>query len=208
MTVDHLEVLVEEASAEAALRLLLPRMLGATSFEIYPHHGKSDLLLKLPSKLRAYARWLPENARIAVVVDRDDDDCEDLKAKLEKIAKDAGLITRSAAKKKPWVLVNRIAIEELEAWYFGDWTAVRAAYPRASSSVPRQAKHRHPDRIVGGTWEAFERVMQRAGYFDGGLPKIDAARAIAQHMDPTRNTSPSFGALRDALLEMRGHVPS
>ncbi len=81
---------------------------------------------------------------------------------------------------------------------------VRAAYPRASASVPRQAKHRHPDRIAGGTWEAFERVMQRAGYFGGGLPKIDAARAIAQHMDPSRNTSPSFCALRDALREMGG----
>jgi hypothetical protein len=26
------------------------------------------------------------------------------------------------------VVVNRLAIEELEAWYFGDWEAVRAAY--------------------------------------------------------------------------------
>ena len=36
MSVEHVEVLVEEPSAEAALRLLLPRILGAMSFQVYP----------------------------------------------------------------------------------------------------------------------------------------------------------------------------
>ena len=58
---------------------------------------------------------------------------------------------------------------------------------------------RSPDEIKGGTWEAFEREMQRAGYFAGGLRKIEAARAIAAHMVPSRIRSPSFVALRDAL---------
>ena len=32
-----------------------------------------------------------------------------------------------------WQVVNRIAIEELQAWHFGDWEAARQAnpYPRA-----------------------------------------------------------------------------
>lgn len=59
MTVEHVEVLVEEPSTEAALQILLPKILGATSFAIHPHQGKSDLLAKLPAKLRAYAAYVP-----------------------------------------------------------------------------------------------------------------------------------------------------
>ena len=60
---------------------------------------------------------------------------------------------------------NRIVMEELEAWNFGDWEAVRAAYPRVSKGVPRQVGYRDPDAIAGRTWEAFERIMKRSGYF-------------------------------------------
>ena len=41
----------------------------------------------------------------------------------------------------------------------------------------------------------------KAGYFSGGLRKIEAAEQIAPHMDPSRNTSHSFQVFRDALLE-------
>ena len=95
-----------------------------------------------------------------------------------------------------------MAIEELEAWYFGDWEAVLAAYPRASATISSQAKYRNPDEIAGGTWEAFERVLQKAGYYSGGLRKVEAARAVATQMEPSRNTSPSFCTFRDVLREM------
>jgi hypothetical protein len=137
-----------------------------------------------------------------VVVDRDDDDCAKLKARLEKMATDAGLVTRSTSGDQPYVVVNRLAIEELEAWYFGDWEAVRACYPRVSATIPSQAKYRVPDAVAGGTWEAFERVLQKAGYFEMGLAKIEAAKTIAATMEPTRNSSRSFQVLRDALAEM------
>lgn len=203
MTVDHVEVLVEEASMEAALAVLLPRMLPATSFQIHTHQGKPDLLGKLPKKLRAYASWIPATWRIVVVVDRDDDDCKALKDRLEEIAQQAGLATRSTAREDTrYVVVNRLAIAELEAWYFGDWKAVCAAYPKVPRTVTAKAAYRAPDEIRGGTWEALLRVLQAAGYFRSGLRKIEAARAIAQHMVPARSTSPSFCALRDALEEM------
>jgi hypothetical protein len=125
-----------------------------------------------------------------------------LKSRLEKIAASAGLVTRSSAKGAPYIVVNRLAIEELEAWYFGDWEAVCAAYPKAPANIPAKASYRAPDRIKGGTWEAFEHILQAAGYFAGGLRKIEAARTIAEHMVPSRNTSPSFRALRDVLGEM------
>ncbi|MBM4090211.1 MAG: DUF4276 family protein [Planctomycetes bacterium] len=202
MSVEHIELLVEEPSTEAALRLLLPKILGPLSFEVYPFQSKDELLVRLPSRLRGYAAWIPDTWRIVVVVDRDDDDCDDLKARLEKMAADAGLVTRSKASGRPYVVVNRLAIEELEAWYFGDWDAVRAAYPRVPATIPSQARYRVPDAVAGGTWEAFERVLQKAGYFKIGLAKIEAAKAIAANMVPARNNSRSFQVLLGALAEM------
>lgn len=202
MNVEHVEVLVEEPSMEAALRLLLPRILGATSFRIYPYQCKDELLERLPSRLHGYSTWLPETWRIVVVVDRDAQPCTELKDDLEVMASDAGLVSRTAAGDGRYALVNRLAIEELEAWYFGDWEAVRTAYPRVPATLPARAGYRDPDAVEGGTWEAFERVLKRAGYFETGLRKIEAARAVAEHMDPARNTSRSFQVLRAALTEM------
>ncbi len=203
MPVAHLELLVEEPSMEAFLRSLLPRLLPQDrTFEVHPFQGKSDLLGKLGSRLRGYAAWLPADWRIVVVVDRDDQDCRELKRQLESIARGAGLRTRSHSGNAPWQLVNRIAIEELEAWYFGDWAAVRSAYPRASANVPRRQGFRDPDAIAGGTWEAFERVMQAHGYFKGGLLKIEAARAIGAHIDSARSSSHSLRAFSAAISEV------
>lgn len=202
MPAAHLELLVEEPSMEAFLRALLPRLLPQDrTFEVHPFQGKSDLLGKLEPRLRGYATWLPADWRIVVVVDRDDEDCLALKRQLESIARRAGLLTRARAGHARWQLVNRIAIEELEAWYFGDWSAVRSAYPRASENVQRRQAFRDPDAIAGGTWEAFERLMQTHGYFRGGLPKIEAARAIGAHVDPARSSSPSFQAFSEAVVE-------
>jgi hypothetical protein len=202
MSAAHLELLVEEPSMEAFLRALLPRLLPQDrTFEIHPFQGKSDLLGKLEPRLRGYAAWLPADWRIVVVVDRDDEDCHVLKRRLESIAQRAGLSTRTRAGNAPWQLVNRVAIEELEAWYFGDWTAVCSAYPRASTNVPRRQGLRDPDAIAGGTWEAFERVMQAHGYFKGGLLKIEAARAVGTHIAPARSSSHSFRVFSAAIVE-------
>ena len=202
MTVEHVEVLVEEPSMEAFLRVILPKLLGSISFNVHPHQGKQALLSKLPERLQAYREWFPESWRIVVVVDRDNEDCTKLKARLEQIATTASLTTRSQSGGKPYSVVNRLAIEELEAWYFGDWEAVKSAYPRVGATIPDQARYRDPDGISGGTWEAFERVLRNAGYFKNGLRKIEAARAIAANMVHERNTSRSFQVLRDALVEM------
>ncbi len=199
MTVEHVDVLVEEASMEAALQVVLPKILGATAFSVHPHQGKAELLQRLPDRLRGYAAWMPANYRVLVVVDRDDEDCKRLKKRMEQMARDAGLRTRTTARALSIQVINRIAVEELEAWFFGDWEAVRAAYPRADRNVPQKSKFRNPDAIHGGTWEALERVLQDAGYFDGGLRKIEAARVIAGHMVPARNTSRSFKVFYEAL---------
>lgn len=202
MSAAHFVLLVEEPSMEAFLRALLPRLLPKDrTFEVHPFQGKDDLLGKLEARLRGYASWLPGDWRIVVVVDRDDDDCRAIKRQLEDIARRAGLRTRTCAGNARWQLVNRIAIEELEAWYFGDWAAVQAAYQRVSANLPHRKGFRDPDAIAGGTWEAFERVMQKHGYFKGGLPKLEAARAIGAQIDPSRARSRSFTVFCSAITE-------
>lgn len=186
---------------EAFLRALLPRLLPqGRTFEVHAFQGKGDLMDKLGARLRGYAAWLPADWRIVVVVDRDDDDCLDLKQRLEAATQRAGLRSRSRAGES-WQLVNRIAIEELEAWYFGDWPAVRAAYPRLPATIPNQQRYRDADAIAGGTWETFERILQRHGYFKGGLRKIEAARILGGVVAAQRNRSASFCRFRDAVLE-------
>jgi Domain of unknown function (DUF4276) len=202
VNVEHIEVMVEEPSMEAALRIILPKIIGPLSYEIYPYQCKQELLERLPSRLVGYSTWLPKTWRVVVIIDRDDEDCASLKLKMEAMATAAGLQTRSIATTQSYSVVNRLAIKELEAWYFGDWTAVKAAYAGVPATIPQKAGYRNADMIAGGTWENFERIMQRAGYFPAGLRKIEAARAIASHMDPVRNVSRSFQAFRVALAEI------
>ena len=195
----HLEFLVEEPSMEAFLNVLLPRLFPDCTFRVHAFQGKTDMLDKLRNRLKGYAHWPSNYGRIVVVVDCDDDDCYKLKQQLEQTATEVGLRTRSRAGGNPWQVVSRIAIEELEAWYFGDWEAVRSAYPKVSSTVPNRTPN--PDAIKGGTWEAFERILQNGGYFKNGLRKVEAARTIAAHINPACNRSHSFVKFHYALIE-------
>ena len=186
---------------EALLTVLLPKLIGDATFRIYAHTSKDILLGRLASRLKAYRQMLQPGWVVLVLIDQDDDDCQALKRSLEREAAAADLISRTGAAGGVFTVLNRIVIEELEAWYFGDWPAVRKAYPRVPPRIASRAAYRDPDAIRGGTWEAFERIMQQAAYFPRGLSKQQAAQAIAPHMDPARNTSRSFQVFRDALLE-------
>ena len=158
----------------------------------------------MPARLEGYSNFLPDNWRIVVIVDRDDDVCESLKKRMDKMVAASGLKSRKDRAGKPWQVVSRIAIEELEAWYFGDWEAVRQVYPRVKRTIPSVAQYRDPDAIAGGTWEAFERLLKKAGYFRNGLRKTEAARALGKHIDPDRSRSRSFQVFRDVVLEATG----
>ena len=137
---ERLIVIVEEESAEAALLLILPKLLPESSFQIVRFQGKQDLLRNLLARLRGFKTWLPENWKILVLVDRDRDRCEDLKQQLESIAQQAGLISKSRAEAdRRFQIVNRIVIEEFESWFFGDWKAVLQVYPRVPSTIPAKA---------------------------------------------------------------------
>ena len=199
----HIELMVEEPSAEAALTNLLPKILGATaSFRIHVYQGKLDLLGSLERRLRGYRHWLPDDWRIVVLVDVDRDDCHHLKQRIVDAARNAGLTTKQGNLPDRFEVLSRLAVEELEAWFFGDVQALNAAYPRVPVTLNRRAKYRNPDAISGGTWEALERELQRVGYFRSGLAKITAAREISQHMVPERNTSRSFQVFLRGLMSL------
>lgn len=189
----HVEIYVEELSAKAALDILVPRIVGGEhTYTVHNFRGKQELLQEVPKRLRAYARWIPADWRIAVLVDEDRQDCHELKAKLMKAAHDAELAER---------VLSRIVIEELEAWFFGDFEALRAVYPKLPATIPSRARFRDPDAIAGGTWEMLDQVLRKAGY-RGGLVKTDTAKKVAAQMDPDRNRSRSFQVFRDGLRRL------
>lgn len=197
----HIEILTEELSAEKALYELVPKMLGnEITFKVHSHQGKSDLLRSLRGRLTGYSYWLPDDWRIVVLVDEDREDCHELKFQLETVAVESGLVTKSRAAGQRFQVVNRIAIEELEAWFLGDLEAVRAAFPRLSRGLLSNPKYANPDHVPRGTWETLERILQRAGYYKAGMAKTDAALRIATHMVPDRNRSRSFQVFMSGLM--------
>ena len=95
----HIEFLLEEESAKAALNILLPKLLPAdTTWACFPHRGKTDLFQRLPGRLKTYARQLPHQPELRVVILMDaDTDCRRRKAELEKIVADGGLLTKTSS---------------------------------------------------------------------------------------------------------------
>jgi hypothetical protein len=56
----HIEIMVEEPSAEAALENLLPKMLPSdVTFKLHNFQSKTTLLVELPKRLKGYRPWLP-----------------------------------------------------------------------------------------------------------------------------------------------------
>lgn len=188
----HIEFLVEEYSIEVTLKIIVPKIIGDNhSFLIHNFQNKDRLLKKLPERMNAYAKFVPEDWRIVVVVDQDRDDCLDLK----KILCDASSVV---TQQKGNIVLHRIAVEELESWFLGHISAICAEYKKIPTSLCQQAGFRNPDTIKGGTWEQLDRILKKYGY-ETGLQKIDFAQKVAPYMDMENNQSKSFQVFRDGL---------
>ncbi len=187
----HLELLVEELSAKIFLDIFLSKLLGNEhTFKVHSFAGKNRLISKLEQRLRAYKHWLPNNYKIVILVDQDNDDCIELKQKLKYIVERTSLSNS--------VLI-RIAIEELEAWYFGDMEALQKVYPKLPN-ITRRRGYRNPDEIKGGTWEALDRFLQEYGY--SKLSKLKIAELIAPHIHLERNKSHSFRVFCEGIRKL------
>lgn len=132
-----------------------------------------------------------------MLVDRDDDDCRELKRRLDTAATQARLSSRSRPDPDGgFSVVNRVVVEELESWFLGDPAALRAAFPSLPVAKPTSGPFRSPDR---GDWKTLHRYLRKHGIYRKQYPKIDAARRIAPRMDVNANRSPSFRQFRTGL---------
>ena len=162
--------------------------------------GKDDMLEELPKHLKGH-QWIPDDWRIIVLIDEDRRDCHELKAYLEKSSSMRRGLSRNPARapNEDFQVVNRLAIEELEAWFFGDIEALHAAYPRIPENLQSKAKYRNPDAIQGGTSEALARLLIQKNYYTERISKPTVAQNIAQYMEPDRNRSKSFQVFVEGL---------
>jgi hypothetical protein len=179
----NLVFMLEEPSARDALEVWLPQWLDD---RVTPHfivfQGKQDLERQLVRKMQG---WLLPDSHFLVMRDQDSGDCRQVKAALVERCRSAG---------RPDAVV-RVACRELESFFIGDWEAVAAAYDKpALARLARSATFRQPDAIGSPKSELKARL--------GGYQPRDGARRIAPLIDPARNRSASFQALRSAVLAM------
>lgn len=211
----HIEILVEDASGERLLESLLPKIFGAQSdphtWRVHSYKGigripkdlkaggdptKRILLDQLPRLLRGYGNT-PGIDAVVVVLDSDHRNCADFLAELKTLT--------AGCNPAPNTLF-RIAIEEMEAWYFGDRHALTTAYPRTKVEV----LNRYTQDSICGTWELLADAIypggsvaiKKAGWPLPGQVKHEWAEKIGPLLDLDRNVSPSFSKLRDGLRRL------
>lgn len=204
----EIDFLLEEESAAAALRVLLPRLLPGCVCRLKPFEGCHDLLGQLPRLLPAYRRRMAqagqENLRLVVLLDADTIGPRRL-AQLEQQAAAAGLLSYAAAPAgAPFQVLNCLTVEELEAWFLGDEVAVRAAYP-ALKPTHFSRVGSNPD-VLPKPNETLWHILKQGRYYLSGKAKTEWAATIVPHFDLARNASPSFHYFCEGLAALRGVV--
>lgn len=211
----HIEVLVEDSSGERLLEILLPQIWGEQgkphTWRLHSYKGigrlpqnlaigvdpaKRALLTQLPRTLNGYGAT-PGYDAVVVVVDSDDRDCKTFLSELKAVV--------NACRSVPKTMI-RLAVEEIEAWYLGDRSAILAAYPKAKL----KALERYVQDSPCGTWELLAdaihpggaAAIKKAGWPLPGQLKHEWARRIGPHLEFERNQSPSFQKLREGLTRL------
>lgn len=211
----HIEVLVEDSSGEKLLQVLLPQLIGPQgnphTWRLHAYKGigripsglvtKADpakriLLDQLPKLMRGYGKT-PGIDAVVIVLDADKRECSEFLSDLKTAA--------AACNPAPNTLF-RLAIEEIEAWYFGDRDALLEAYPRAKLDV----LGKYVQDSACDTWELLadavytggSAAIKKTGWPLPGQVKHEWAIKIGPLMNPDRNISPSFGKLRDGLRQL------
>ncbi len=206
----RIHILVEGPSEKAFLELWLPRFLPPRhAFKIIPHRGKGripgdpskkpdprrqGLLDQLPAKLRAYGKELrSETDRILVLVDLDRDDCLDLKNRI------VGLLDYC---NPPPVALFRIAIEEFEAFYLGDKSAIRTAFQKSKLSK----MDLYIQDSICGTWELFRDVIGETSEDKVEWAKLMGLHLTTQWKGASANSSKSFQQFCEGMLKLAGEI--
>lgn len=216
----HFEILVEDPSGKKALEILIPKILGDQhTFNIHPYKGighipknlkktpdpKNRMLLSLlPSLLQAHGKTFnnyPENYAAALIV------ICDLDNKCLKSFRNELFSILNACNPKPETRFC-IAVEEGEAWFLGDISAIKTAYSKAKGTVLNE----YENDSICGTWEVLadaiypggSNALLQKGYPEIGNEKSRWAKTITPHMDVGNNLSPSFCYFLQKLRELVG----
>ncbi len=216
----HIEILTEDSSGQRLLEYLLPKLIGPHgdphTWRLHTYRGigriptglsaasdpsKRILLTELPRLLRGYVNT-PWVDAVVVVLDTDHRDCATFLAELKTLAMSCGA---------SHLVLFRLAIEEIEAWYLGDRSALLRAYPKART----RALEGYSQDAICGTWELMAETVhaggavavKRAGWPLPGQLKHEWAERIGPLLDPESNQSPSFGKFRDGLRRLAGTPP-
>lgn len=211
----HVELLVEDLSGKKALDVLVPKIIGAhDTFRVHPYKGigpipknmkdaanpsKRILLTNLPKLLKGYGRTFAGYSRgyravVVLVCDLDDKNLHEFLGELNAILQ--------ACHPRPEARFC-LAIEEGEAWFLGDLSAVKSAYPRADDEILRS----YVNDSICGTWEKLAdavypggaKALSRKGWQAVGAEKTRWAAEIPSRMDVENNKSPSFCFFRDEI---------
>ena len=177
-----------------AIEVLIKRVCGVDrpfTHVTIPFDGKQAMLSELHGRFAGYAHanWVEV---LIVVIDRDCDDCLELKEQIKSLAVAARFIGQRPK------LTIRIAVAELETWFLGDAVALQKAYPKLTA---KDVRVQGDVEALTKAWERLERPLLQRGYYDGRMPKIRVARRIATHLnlDPGANKSHSFGVFLETL---------
>ncbi len=212
----RIETLIEDKSGTVLLRHILQKYFqerqDRLAYELYlrPHKGLGKpppagrvtpnkhsygLMHLLPAKLRAYQRTFdPRHTLLIVVLDADREDPSTVFGEL------ADTLHQYAPDLKAAI---GIAVEEMEAWLMGDFSAIKRAYPEADKG----RYLRYQQDAICGTWEFLAEVILgpnaaaliRAGYPAVGTYKTTWAESIAPHLSLAGNRSPSLKRFLNAM---------
>ena len=214
----HFEVLVEDQSGKKTLEVLMPKIIGEQdTFELHFYGGighisknlknetdvnKRVLLNQLPRLLRGFGKTFanyPANFPAAVIVVCDLD-----RRCLKKFRQELSTVLNTCNPKPETRFC--IAIEEGEAWFLGDISAIKAAYPNAKDNI----LNRYQNDSICGTWELLADAIFAGGsnalgkkpWYVIGREKSIWAEKITPYMNVEQNASPSFCYFRDKLREL------
>jgi hypothetical protein len=210
----HFEILVEDQSGKVALDILIPKIISDKhTFDVKSYKGvgripvkmnnsvdasKRILLSNLPRLLAGYGKsWQDYPAVVIVVCDLDDKCLKSFRNEL--------IALLNACNPAPETRFC-IAIEEGEAWFLGDISAIKKAHPKAKDAVLKT----YINDSVYGTWEKLADAVYKGGsqglssqgWQTVGAEKSEWSEKITPYMDVDNNTSPSFNYFLEQLRKL------
>ncbi len=214
----HFEILVEDLSGKKALDILMPKIIGKRhtcrimsyrgighipkDLKSYTNAHNRILLNRLPELLKGYGKTYANNpakhsTALIIVCDLDKKCLKTFRQTLLDVLNEC----------KPEVETRFcIAVEEGEAWFLGDLSAIKKAYPKAKNNL----LNRYQNDSICGTWERLADAIYPGGanvlankpWFVIGREKSTWAEKITPYMNIEQNMSPSFCYFRDKIREL------